>query len=129
MTASVRDRLEQALTVLRQRGVAVVFDLDGSSTVRDQTLDAYLSAAIAVDTDLWVGAHVGTLEGGGAFWDDAGVLRYRFDDSRVAGISWSHNHRQPAAARLLVEVFAAAGLPVSWDGGPSCVRVVLDGPQ
>jgi hypothetical protein len=128
MSGPDRDRLDQALTELRDRGVAVVWDLTGSSGVRDWDCDDYLKAATAAGTDLWVGTHVGSDEHGGAYWDERGVLRYRHDDTPVDDVYWVHNHRQPAAGRLLVEALTAVGLDVSWNGNPDqSVLLTLSG--
>ncbi|GIM88829.1 hypothetical protein [Paractinoplanes toevensis] len=105
-----RERLNLATDYLRDRGVAVVVGLHGSTGVGEDDLNAYKRAAATAGTDRWVGTHVGAVEHHGADWDQSGVLRYRHDNSPVREIWWSFNHRQPDLADLLVAALQAAGL-------------------
>lgn len=124
MSRTDRDRLEQ---VLADAGVAFVFDLRGSTGVHADRCDDYMSAAVRAGTDRWVGAHVGSVEDGGAYWDHSGVLRFLFCNP-VVEVLWSFNHRQPDLAKLLVEQLTGQGFDASWDGDIGhCVELRLGG--
>ncbi len=125
---SDRERMLKATTALTaNHGLAFTLSLWGAHIVGEDNLADYTNHAKACGTDRWVGAHAGSREGGGAYWDDHGVLRYRHDDSPVGELWFSFNHEHPDLAGLLLRSFNGHGLMASWPGGYHCVVVELDG--
>lgn len=106
------ERLTAALGKLRAQGIATALTLHGSTGVREDNLEDYRRAAAKMGTADGVGTHVGAYEHGGAYWDDREVLRYRHDNSPVATLYFSFNHRRPELADLLTEALGAEGLTV-----------------
>lgn len=122
-----RQRMTAALESLADAGIVHVLDLTGSTGVREDDLDDYLRAAARAGTNRWAGAHVGAREHDGAFWDEQGVLRYRFNNEPVPEVWWSWNHHVDWLAAEVEEVFTAAGFTLLRREATDAVHVVLGG--
>ena len=126
-----RERLEDVLAALAREGVAVWFDLRGSTGVREDRYHDYIDAARLAGTDRWVGEHVGSVDAGGGFWGDDGRLyagRRHGLHTPYRELWWSFNHEHPDLAQLLTRLFTLHGFHVCWSGDPyECVIVFLDG--
>lgn len=127
MNGTDEQRMTLVLEALARDGVAVWFDLRGSTGVISDRYDDYVAAARLAGTDRWVGDHVGDRDRGGAYWD-RGVLRTRPNGVAWRRLQWSFNHEHPDLAELLVRRFAEHGFDADWSGDPlDCVTVHLGG--
>ncbi|GAA0494466.1 hypothetical protein Ade02nite_20230 [Paractinoplanes deccanensis] len=125
---SDRERLRNAFAALNAHGIAVSFNLAGTTGVRDDNMTDYRQAAADAGTDRWVGAHVGAHAHGGAFFDAFGQLRHHYHQKPVDVLYWSFPHQQPDIAVTAVKLFRDQGLTADWSGEISdCVVVRLDG--
>lgn len=115
MTDSTRVRLGRAFEALKEQGTTPILVLTGTDGDISNDTEYYTQVAEAAGTPhRWVGAHVGAEEHHGAYWDDAGELRYRHDDSLVVIIWWRFWTR--GGAQTLADAFSAEGFQVTWVG-------------
>jgi len=126
MSENFRARLERAFEMLKKLDITPILSLTGSSGVRDWNADLYRSLAKAAGTaGSWVGAHVGLEEHDGGYWGSDGILRLRYDASRLK-VLWFH-FSTGDAADALVTALRANGIDCTWTGADfDAVRVHLD---
>lgn len=125
MTDSTRVRLERAFATLQKQRITPILILAGSPGIGEQIDKEYRRLAAEAGTPAdWVGAHVGAEEHGGGYWDAAGELYYRYDDSPVVTIWWWYPNL--GCARALRDALVAEDLECDWSGdGFTSVELTL----
>lgn len=125
MSDTQRARLERAFETLKRNNVLPILKLTGSTGVIEDSLEDYRLLADAVGTTNWVGAHVGAAEHRGGYWDAAGRLRYRYDDSPVLEVWFAYPRGREDLAKELIVALEQQAFYVTWgdvDAGGTLIR-------